>query len=234
VIFENMKLIADYEEPESTTTYINNSVPSNLDQSTTQQNFESPAPRVISAANSFLIADALNATIWGGGNWTHKTGWNGTAWKAQSLRRRDLSGKTGTTNDAVDTWFTGFNSKIVATSWLGFDAAGRPLGSVKYNANLDKNQTYNGESGAKSALPAWISFMKEILPSIPVSYREIPEGIISVRIDRDTGLLSRKTDHTTRWEYFIKGTEPKKYADNNLPITLDGNKDQIKEDDELF
>jgi penicillin-binding protein 1A len=234
VIFENMKLIADYEEPESTTTYINNSVPSNLDQSTTQQNFESPAPRVISAANSFLIADALNATIWGGGNWTYKTGWNGTAWKAQSLRRRDLSGKTGTTNDAVDTWFTGFNSKIVATSWLGFDAAGRPLGSVKYNANLDKNQTYNGESGAKSALPAWISFMKEILPSIPVSYREIPEGIISVRIDRDTGLLSRKTDHTTRWEYFIKGTEPTKYADNNLPITLDGNKDQIKEDDELF
>jgi len=234
IIFKNTKLVAGYEEPESTTTYINNDGQNNLEQDGSLQNVESAAPRVISAANSFLIADALNATIWGGGSWTHKTGWSGTAWKAQSLKRRDLSGKTGTTNDAVDTWFTGFNSKIIATSWLGFDAAGRPLGSVQYNANLDKNQTSGGESGAKSALPAWISFMQEILPGIPVSYREIPEGIISVRIDRDTGLLSRKTDYTTRWEYFIKGTEPTKYADTNLPILLDSTKNQIKEDDELF
>ena len=231
VIFKNTKLVAGYEAPESTTTYANNN---NLGQTDSQQNVESAAPRVISSANSFLVADAMNATIWGGGSWTNKTGWNGTAWKAQSLKRRDLSGKTGTTNDAVDTWFTGFNSKLIATSWLGFDAPGRALGSVKYNSNLDKNQTSGGESGAKSALPAWMSFMKEILPTIPVSYREIPEGIISVRIDRDTGLLSRKTDYTTRWEYFIKGTEPTKYADSNLPVRLDGSKNQIKEDDELF
>ncbi|MDU0113891.1 penicillin-binding protein 1A [Psychrosphaera aquimarina] len=228
VIFKNPKLVAGYQTPEV------NAYDDTVESDNQESNELMPAPRVISAANSFLITDAMNATIWGGGNWSKGTGWSGTAWRAQSLKRRDISGKTGTTNDAVDTWFTGFNSKIIATSWLGFDAPGRPLGSVNYNTNLDNKQTFGGESGAKSALPAWVSFMHEILPSIPVTYREIPEGIISVRIDIDTGLLSRKTDHTTRWEYFIKGTEPTKYTDSNLPIRLDDNKDQIKEDDELF
>lgn len=229
VLFKNTKLVANYTAPKEPA-YLAGSTENELKN----QSYLMPAPRVISAANAFLIADAMNDTIWGGGSWKNKTGWNGTAWKAQSLRRRDLSGKTGTTNDAIDTWFTGFNSKIAATSWLGFDEPGRPLGSVQYNTNLGKNQTSGGESGAKSALPAWIAFMKEILPSIPVTNREIPEGLISVRIDADTALLSRKTDYTSLWEYFIKGTEPTKYTDNNSSMGLDQNKDQIKEDDELF
>lgn len=230
ILFKNNKVVAGYvaPTPKEPTTYLADSIESTPEE---ESHIEA-APRVISAANAFLIADAMNDTIWGGGSWANKTGWNGTAWKAQSLRRRDLSGKTGTTNDAIDTWFTGFNSKITATSWLGFDEPGRPLGSVQYNSNLGDDQTKGGESGAKSALPAWIAFMKEILPSIPVSSREIPEGLISVRIDADTGLLSRKTDYTSLWEYFIKGTEPTKYTDNNSPIRL--NKDQIREDDELF
>lgn len=232
VLFKNSKVVAGYVAPEpKEPTYLTDSVETTTEE---EANYIMPAPRVISAANSFLIADAMNDTIWGGGSWKNGTGWNGTAWKAQSLRRRDLSGKTGTTNDAIDTWFTGFNSQITATSWLGFDAPGRPLGSVQYNSNLSDKQTYGGESGAKSALPTWMAFMKEILPSIPVSYREIPEGIISVRIDADTGLLSRKTDYTSQWEYFIKGTEPTKYADSNSSMRLDQNKNQIKEDDELF
>lgn len=225
VLFKTTRLVAGYQAASS------NELSPSEDPSDTSGAIQ-PAPRVISAANSFLITDALNATIWGGGNWKEGTGWSGTAWRAQPLKRRDLSGKTGTTNDAVDTWFTGFNKRIIATSWLGFDGPGRPLGRTLFNNNLAKSQIFGGESGAKSALPAWVDFMQEILPSVPVTYREIPEGIISVRIDIDTGLLSRKTDHTTRWEYFIKGTEPTKYADGNLPISLD--QDSIKEEEELF
>ncbi|MEI8632225.1 hypothetical protein P4S72_09630 [Vibrio sp. PP-XX7] len=50
----------------------------------------------------------LYSNIWGGGNWQEGTGWNGTGWRAQSLNRRDIGGKTGTTNDSKDTWYNGF------------------------------------------------------------------------------------------------------------------------------
>ncbi|WP_351125578.1 hypothetical protein, partial [Shewanella sp. T24-MNA-CIBAN-0130] len=75
------------------------------------------APRIISKQNAFLIADAMNSAIWGGGSWAHKTGWSGTGWRAQALDRRDISGKTGTTNDSVDTWFSGFNSNVMTSVW---------------------------------------------------------------------------------------------------------------------
>ena len=105
-----------------------------------------PAPRVISKENAFLIADAMGSTIRGGGTWSKGNGWNGTAWRALRLKRLDLSGKTGTTNKAVDTWFTGFTPKLIATAWVGFDSPGRPLGSTKYNTNLDKGQLFGAEA----------------------------------------------------------------------------------------
>ena len=74
--------------------------------------------------------------------------------------------------------------------------------------------------------------MAEVLPDIPVQYREIPEGIISVRVDIETGLLSRKTDHTTRFEYFVKGTEPTEYVDASQK--LDKQNDIIEEEEGLF
>lgn len=194
---------------------------------------EMAAPQVISSNNAFLIAESMTSTIWGGGDWGKGNGWNGTAWRAQQLKRKDLSGKTGTTNDAVDTWFTGFNSSVIATSWVGFDDPGRPLGRTKYNTNLDKKQVYGGESGAKTALPAWIEYMSHVLPAIKPTYREIPEGIVSVRIDRETGLLTRKTDYTTRFEYFISGTEPQKYVENDQPLELRAKQD-VMEEDEIF
>ena len=193
-----------------------------------------PAPRIISKENAFLVADAMASTIRGGGVWSKGNGWNGTAWRALSLKRRDLSGKTGTTNKAVDTWFTGFNPNIIATTWLGFDAPGQPLGTTSYNTNLGDSQLFGAESGAKTALPAWIEFMAQVLPDVPVVHREIPEGVISVRIDRQTGLLSRKTDHTSRWEYFVKGTEPTKYAETSRPVALGDEQDLIEEEQGIF
>ncbi len=216
-------------------TFENSNAMAGSDENKEIQNYNKPAPRIISTENAFLIADSMNSTIWGGGTWNKGNGWNGTAWRAQSLKRRDFSGKTGTTNDSADTWFSGFNSHIAATVWVGFDAPGRTLGRTSFNSNLsNKAQETGSEAGAITALPGWIKFIDQISDSIPVSYREIPEGIVSVRIDRKTGLLSRSTDHTTRFEYFIKGTEPTKYVDEFSPVTIDDEKDMIEDEEGLF
>ena len=182
----------------------------------------------------FLIADALKSAIWGGGSWKHDTGWSGTGWRAQWLKRRDLAGKTGTTNDSVDTWFTGFNRNVLTSVWVGFDDAGRSLGRAAYNANLGNNQLVGAESGAISAQPAWIEFMRAALAGEPAAPIEPPPGLISTRIDLKTGLLSRKNDHTSRFEYFEQGTEPTKYVlDNDSGTPFDGD-DKLPSSDELF
>jgi len=189
------------------------------------------APRIISKQNAFLIADAMNSAIWGGGSWTHKTGWTGTGWRAQALDRRDLSGKTGTTNDSVDTWFSGFNSNVMTSVWVGFDNPGNALGRSTYNNNLDNSQISGAESGAKTAQPAWVEFMKAALEDKPEAPIEPPEGLVSVRIDLATGLLSHKNDYTSRFEYFEKGTAPTKYV---LSQPNDIFEEDTKTEEELF
>lgn len=171
------------------------------------------APQVVSEQTAFLITEALKSVIWGGGNWSKGTGWNGTAWRAsRDVKRRDIAGKTGTTNESRDTWFSGFNPKLVATFWVGFDDHGRELGRTSWNNNAPKNQIFQAEAGAKTAGPGWNAFMRDALEGTPVEPMAPPEGIISARIDLATGKLSRKTDHTSRFEYFISGTEPTEYA----------------------
>ena len=170
------------------------------------------APQIISKQNAFLIASAMNSAIWGGGSWSHKTGWSGTGWRAQALKRRDLSGKTGTTNDSVDTWFTGFNRDVMTSVWVGFDNPGNTLGRSTYNNNLGSGQISGAESGAKTAQPAWVDFMRVALDGKPAAPIEPPEGLVSIRIDLETGLLSHKNDYTSRFEYFEKGTAPTKYV----------------------
>lgn len=189
------------------------------------------APRVISKQNAFLIADAMHSAVWGGGSWTHKTGWSGTGWRAQALNRRDLSGKTGTTNDSVDTWFSGFNRNVVTSVWVGFDNPGNSLGRSTYNNNLDSSQISGAESGAKTAQPAWVDFMKVALEGKPEAPIEPPEGLVSIRIDLKTGLLSHKNDYTSRFEYFEKGTAPTKYV---LSQPTDIFEEDTKTEEELF
>lgn len=194
------------------------------------------APRVISAQNAFLIADALQSSVWGGGDARHGTAWNGTARLAQSLRRRDISGKTGTTNDSKDTWFSGFTPQLVVTSWVGFDDANRSLGRATWNSNLGPDQISGTEFGARTALPAWISFMRDVLPAYPQQSITAPVGISSVRIDLATGLLSRRNDYTSGFEFFKLGTEPSQYASGSLQQIPFGESTQQKtaDLDELF
>ncbi|GGQ03451.1 penicillin-binding protein 1A [Shewanella litoralis] len=171
------------------------------------------AKKVISEQTAFLITEALKSVIWGGGDWSHGTGWNGTAWRAAKLiKRHDIAGKTGTTNEARDTWFSGFNPTLTSTFWVGFDDHGRQLGRSSWMANGEPDQISGGEAGAKTAGPGWNDFMNKALAGTPEHPVIPPKGIVSARIDLATGKLTRKTDHTTEFEYFAEGTEPKEYV----------------------
>lgn len=184
-----------------------------LEQTAAMENEPVYAPQVISEQNAFLVREMLEANIWGGGDWAQGTGWNGTGWRAQKpLNRRDIGGKTGTTNDSKDAWYSGFAPGLVATVWVGFDDHSRTLGRTSHNANLDNTQVSGAEAGAKTAQPAWIDFMVDALVDVPEQRKVIPSDIVKVRIDRDTGLLTRSNDSSSLFEYFEKGTEPTEYV----------------------
>lgn len=182
------------------------------------------APQVIPEQNAFLVREMMYSNIWGGGDWRAGTGWNGTGWRAQTLRRRDVGGKTGTTNDSKDAWYNGFGPGMVATAWVGFDDHSRNLGSTAPNPNTDDDIT-GAEAGAKTAQPGWVEFMRIALDGVPAQQKTIPPNIIRVRIDRDSGLLTNKLDASSMFEYFVQGTEPKEYVQEDTPhsIYLDDN-----------
>ena len=121
------------------------------------------APRVISAQNAYLMSDMMSDVIK-----------RGTGRRALVLGRSDIAGKTGTTNEARDTWFNGFTRNLVATVWVGFDQE-RPLGE--------------SEEGARTALPIWIQFMREALRGVPEQHRTMPDGLVTLRISPQTGTL---------------------------------------------
>ena len=112
------------------------------------------ANRVIDERNAFLMNSMLNDVVR-----------VGTANKAMALKRPDLAGKTGTTNDSIDAWFAGYQAKLVGIAWIGYDQP-RNLG--------------NRETGGGLALPIWINYMAKALKSIPVEERAVPEGLIHI------------------------------------------------------
>lgn len=204
------------------------------------------APQVITAQNAFLVGEMMRTAVRANGNWNKKTYWLGTGWRARNiLQRTDIAGKTGTTNDSRDTWFSGFHKNIVATTWVGFDNMGRQLGRATRNQNLiNKNpEKFNWignaligtEDGAKAAGPAWIRFMQSALKDEPHTPMPVPEDIVRIRIDRTSGKLTRRTDHTTLFEYFLQGTEPTTYVrDDEVvdPATQDTT--TVPEPEEIF
>ncbi|QPG05417.1 penicillin-binding protein 1A [Salinimonas marina] len=181
------------------------------------------APQVITPQNAFLVADMMRTGVQANGSWSKKTYWMGTGWRAKNLLQRDdLAGKTGTTNDSRDAWFSGFQKDLVVTAWVGFDDMNRNLGRATRNQNLINrnperfnwigNAMIGSESGAHAAQPAWIRFMEQALEGVPEKFVPVPEDMVRVRIDRTSGKLTRRTDHTTLFEYFVTGTEPTVYV----------------------
>jgi penicillin-binding protein 1A len=134
------------------------------------------APRTISVQNAYLITSALHDVIE-----------SGTAVEARNLHRGDLAGKTGTTQNQVDAWFVGYNSDLVALSWVGFD---QPQSLHEY--------------GNKAALPIWMQFMSLALKGKPEHRLEQPPGVVSIRIDPFTGARASMGDPAGMFEYFMK------------------------------
>nr|WP_207783087.1 peptidoglycan glycosyltransferase/peptidoglycan DD-transpeptidase MrcA [Pectobacterium polaris] len=179
-----------------------------------QQNAAQPyAPHVINTPLAFLIKDALNSNVFG------EPGWMGTGWRAgRDLKRRDIGGKTGTTNSSKDAWFSGYGPNLVTSVWIGFDDHRRDLGASSASGAI-KDQISGYEGGAKSAQPAWDDFMKTALDGVPEQPLTPPAGIVSVVIDRSSGKLSNGGGNS-RSEYFIDGTQPKEYEVHEVGTTL--------------
>jgi penicillin-binding protein 1A len=140
------------------------------------------AQRVISPQNDYIMTDMMADVIK-----------RGTGRRAMVLGRSDLAGKTGTSNQAVDTWFNGFTPNLEATVWVGYDQD-RPLGT--------------GEEGAHTALPVWIHFMREALKGVPEYRRPMPDGIVPLRISRETGTLVSNENPDGMTELFMSDHLP--------------------------
>lgn len=191
------------------------------------------APRAISAASAFLTMEALNSAVFGGGSFRDGSGWNGTGWRAgRALNRRDIGGKTGTTNESRDAWFTGYGPGLVVTSWIGFDDHARTLGAAAAHPGLPQ-QLSGYEFAAKAALPAWIRFMEVALADRPEQRYPMPPGIVSVRIDNATGQLASGSDSHSSFEFFAAGSEPSAFA-ATPDRPADGSSSTPTSNDELF
>jgi penicillin-binding protein 1A len=201
------------------------------------------APRVITAENAFLVAEMMRSAVQINGSWDNR----GTGWRAAVLmnRRSDIAGKTGTTNDVRDTWFSGFTPDLVATAWVGFDDNNRRLGRTTRNQNLvNKNpQKFNyignaligSESGAHAAQPAWIRFMQHALADQPEHLLPMPTDLLTVRIDKGTGKLTNRTDKTSMFEYFTDGTEPHVFvADAQIIEAAEQGEQSKKQIEDIF
>lgn len=140
-----------------------------------------PAPRVLDERNAFIMRSMLQDVIK-----------RGTGRRALTLGREDLSGKTGTTDEA-DAWFNGFHPDLVGVVWMGF-SDNRPLG--------------DRETGSSLPLPVWIEFMETALSEIPQAPLVQPDGVISVRISKMTGEPAVPGDEDAIFEYFLEETSP--------------------------
>ena len=146
------------------------------------QHKETEKKQVIDPRIAFIIKDILQ-----------EAANRGTAKKISELERDDLAGKTGTTNEAESTWFTGFNDSLVACVWVGFDQP-KSLG--------------NREFGSSTALPIWMDFMRPNLKGLPKNKNLPPDGLISIKVDRKTGLRSDSNSRNSLFEYFLEEFRP--------------------------
>ena len=135
------------------------------------------APRIMTHANNYLTVNMLKDVI----N-------RGTAKRARTLNRLDLAGKTGTTNDYVDAWFSGFNSKVVTTVWIGFDQP-QTMG--------------DGESGSLAALPIWVDYMQTGVKDIPQDSNTLPAYIEAGFVDSVSGERTTEERIDTKPELFV-------------------------------
>ena len=150
-----------------------------IGQTATQAKY---APRVLDERNAFIMQSMLRDVVK-----------RGTGRRALVLKRNDLAGKTGTTNDAADTWFNGFNSSLVASVWVGFSGQD-PLGSNAYGSNVP--------------LPIWIDFMRAALVDVPEILPSQPAGVVTIKVDPKTGEAVSPSNPNGISEIFLTENAP--------------------------
>jgi len=159
------------------------------------------APRVIDKQIAFIIDNILKDVII-----------RGTSQRARVLNRRDIAGKTGTTNGPTDLWFSGYTPEITTTTWIGFDD----------NSNLGRR-----EYASSAALPIWIDFMKVALENREQIIHPTPSGITNVLINKETGKQAGSNDDNTMFEYIrIKNIDVIK---SDAPIDSEGSEIDLEE-----
>ncbi len=139
------------------------------------------APRVIDSQVAYIMDSILKDVVK-----------RGTGIKAKKLRRSDIAGKTGTTNNATDAWFSGYGGGIVTTAWMGFDQI----------------TTLGREYGSSAALPIWMYFMKDALKGRPESTTLKPPGLVTVRINPQTGKRAKIDNPDAIFEVFRQQNVP--------------------------
>ena len=152
------------------------------------------APRVMDARASYVVTSMLKDVIR-----------RGTGRRARALQRGDIAGKTGTTNGPRDAWFSGFNSELVTTAWVGFD---------------DYSLLGKREFGGTAALPIWIDFMADALPPEQPP-PPMPSGLVRLRIDRETGRRVAGSPEGSMLEYFLEEFLPEEVSGAERPVGTD-------------
>ena len=166
------------------------------------------APRIMDQRVNYLMYTMLKDVIK-----------QGTGKRALALKRNDLAGKTGTTNDQKDAWFSGYNNKLVANVWVGFDSP-RTLGKWAFGSN--------------TALPIWVEYMKVALKGMPESPIKQPDGLVSIRIDPETGNRAYPGQSNAIFETFRQENVPQQMErapSSNNPYAVD-NADTDDDDSE--
>jgi penicillin-binding protein 1A len=169
------------------------------------------AERVVDPGNVWIISDMTRDVIQNP---------SGTGRRARVLGRKDLSGKTGTTNDQRDAWFAGFNNAVVTVSWVGFDDYLRKLG--------------DNETGGVAALPMWIEYMRTALEGIPEKIPDRPPGLVNIRIDPKTGKPANAGDPYAIFEVFRIEHVPGGNHGETVPDTFQGENTSENVSEQLF
>ncbi|MBV1908026.1 MAG: transglycosylase domain-containing protein [Kangiellaceae bacterium] len=174
---------------------------------------EKIAPRVIEARNRYIINSMLKDVIHAGTAWRPLS-----TSKSPLLKRHDIAGKTGTTNDVKDAWFSGYNNRYVASAWVGFRDHSKKLGKSEF--------------GGRAALPIWQKFMEKALEGTKQYNLPRPDGIVDVKIDLTNGKLASANSKRSNFEVFRVENTPTEYSEEAAENILDELDEQQLPDEE--
>ena len=204
IFYQNNPAVACHLCTEEQEDYQELSMEEILLENTAKKEEKKFAPRVMDARVNFIIDSILKDVI--------KLG---TGRRALKLERDDIAGKTGTSNGPMDAWFSGYNSEIVTSTWVGFDNF-TPLGRREF--------------GGTAALPIWIEFMRQAMEDMPEKNRVTPTGVVLTRIDPITGLASKASNEKAIFEYFrIENSPTRNSLDSENTLKSQGTEELIKE-----